>query len=568
MEDGTPPENEDDPPNHQLNRDETADGKSKDTENSDTNKGESVGDADHLMRTPAKTNAHSPTIRDQIPSSPNARKYHLMYEDMRERYTKLKAQYDMEKAGNESMLTEKDTVNKELNNCLQAANNRLGEPRPAVMKMNNDDVFILKPKKGGRTTPKPFTETCAISGCENTNTDLIKCNMCGNPICEDCSSVKFAKLRPVMNQCGTLYFICSCCDVLMREKDLDVYDQMKTQISTLKEELECCERQNSKLSSDANESQKVRKACDRLTGENKAHAVKIDELQKTIMQKNQEHSGCKGQINNLSQKIKTLTDHQETLRLLLEERENSLHDTEAKLVSLEHGSNTNQASNVEVNIEELINKRFDKIDKNIDELIEKKLAGSAASDSQSFNADAPQKLFSAAVGSSPTTATTNVATTMITARNAELIEKQEQERRINNIIIYGVSEERANDKSIQDHDKDFINSFLETIEVDVTPKQILRLGKENAGRNRPVKVIMKSVEDKGKIMHSLNKLKNADEAFRGISVRDDYTIEERQLIKTMTEEAKRKNETENVTHWKVRGTPKNGLKVVKIATRN
>ena len=68
-------------------------------------------------------------------------------------------------------------------------------------------------------------------------------------------------------------------------------------------------------------------------------------------------------------------------------------------------------------------------------------------------------------------------------------------------------------------------------------------------------------------MSSLNKLKNADEPIRGINVRDDYTIEERQLIKSMAEEAKRKNQNDNVTHWKVRGTPKNGLKVVKITTR-
>ena len=79
---------------------------------------------------------------------------------------------------------------------------------------------------------------------------------------------------------------------------------------------------------------------------------------------------------------------------------------------------------------------------------------------------------------------------------------------------------------------------------------------------------MKNVEDKGNIMSSLNKLKNASEPLRGISVRDDYTVEERQLIKSMTKEAKRKNETDNVTHWKVRGTPKNGLRVVKVTARN
>ena len=151
----------------------------------------------------------------------------------------------------------------------------------------------------------------------------------------------------------------------------------------------------------------------------------------------------------------------------------------------------------------------------------------------------------------------------------EMIENQEQEKRKNNLIIYGINEEGTDDNiSLQERDCNFINSFLETIEVDVAPKQIVRLGTANADKKRPVKVILKSSEDKENIVSNLNKLKNADATLRGISVRDDYTIEERKLIKMMNEEAKKKNQAENVTHWKVRGTPKNGLRVVKITTRN
>ena len=78
---------------------------------------------------------------------------------------------------------------------------------------------------------------------------------------------------------------------------------------------------------------------------------------------------------------------------------------------------------------------------------------------------------------------------------------------------------------------------------------------------------MANAEDKQKIMSQLNKLKDADQSFRNISVRDDYTIEERELIKTFVEEAKRKNESQNTTAWKVRGTQKNGLHLVKITSR-
>ena len=104
--------------------------------------------------------------------------------------------------------------------------------------------------------------------------------------------------------------------------------------------------------------------------------------------------------------------------------------------------------------------------------------------------------------------------------------------------------------------------------VDVVPKQILRLGNAAPDKKRPVKLILNNGEEKEKIMSMLTKLKNADPNIRGISVREDYTIEERKLIKTMNDEARKRNADENVTHWKVRGTPKNGLKVVKVTTRN
>ena len=218
------------------------------------------------------------------------------------------------------------------------------------------------------------------------------------------------------------------------------------------------------------------------------------------------------------------------------------------------------------NLEELISNRLDKIDQNIDALITKKLAGILPTSSSTSNENAP-KLFSAVVG--PSSTTESHMTAMKTTRNAEILEKQEQEKRANNIIIYGVSEERTDPNlTIKEHDQRFINDLFTAIEVNVVPKQTVRLGNEVQGQKRPVKVILSSPEDKAQIMSSLRKLKNADAPLRSISVRDDYTIEERQLIKSMQEEAKRRNEAENVTYWKVRGTPKNGLKVVKITTRN
>ena len=110
--------------------------------------------------------------------------------------------------------------------------------------------------------------------------------------------------------------------------------------------------------------------------------------------------------------------------------------------------------------------------------------------------------------------------------------------------------------TIEEHDKTFVKSFLETIGITPSPKQILRLGKPNENKKRPVKLVMANSEVKDNIVSRLGNLKNAEEIYRKVSVRDDYTIEERGLIKEWVNKAEQKNKEENTQAWKVRGTPK------------
>ena len=65
-------------------------------------------------------------------------------------------------------------------------------------------------------------------------------------------------------------------------------------------------------------------------------------------------------------------------------------------------------------------------------------------------------------------------------------------------------------------------------------------------------------------MRRLINMKNAEEQYKAISVKDDYTLEERDLIRHWVKKAEEKNKKENTTEWKVRGTPKNGLRLVKV----
>ena len=46
-------------------------------------------------------------------------------------------------------------------------------------------------------------------------------------------------------------------------------------------------------------------------------------------------------------------------------------------------------------------------------------------------------------------------------------------------------------------------------------------------------------------MRRLPNLRNADDKYRKVSVKDDYTIEEREIIKECQELANKKNEEEN-----------------------
>ena len=70
---------------------------------------------------------------------------------------------------------------------------------------------------------------------------------------------------------------------------------------------------------------------------------------------------------------------------------------------------------------------------------------------------------------------------------------------------------------------------------------------------RPVKLVMENEEQKDAIMSRLVNLRTAEEIYRQLSVRDDNTIEERELIRTYAEQAKKQNERDNTTEWKVKG---------------
>ena len=77
---------------------------------------------------------------------------------------------------------------------------------------------------------------------------------------------------------------------------------------------------------------------------------------------------------------------------------------------------------------------------------------------------------------------------------------------------------------------------------------------------------MKNEEDKQRILNNLRKLKGNKE-FKGLSVTEDLTQSERKMVREWASKAEEKNKNEvpgsNVI-WRVRGSPKNGLRLKKF----
>ena len=150
------------------------------------------------------------------------------------------------------------------------------------------------------------------------------------------------------------------------------------------------------------------------------------------------------------------------------------------------------------------------------------------------------------------------------AKNNERVIETERVKREKNVILHGVTEYDGTPEEIKEQERNYIKSLFEIIGVKSKPEYIGRLGKKVNERTRPIKLAMKTLQEKDEIMSRLVNLKEAEDKYRKISVKDDYTLQERLLVKQYLKEADEKNKAGNTDKWKVRGNPKNGLRVVEI----
>ena len=128
------------------------------------------------------------------------------------------------------------------------------------------------------------------------------------------------------------------------------------------------------------------------------------------------------------------------------------------------------------------------------------------------------------------------------AQNEEKIEVREQEQRSNNFIIHGAEEFGDNVAAIKKNDKEYILDILHEIKViNCKPKSITRLGKQEANKGRAIKVEMNNKEEKQKVMSNLKYLKGTEDFFGKIRITDDYTREERDMLREWVKKAEEKS---------------------------
>ena len=255
-----------------------------------------------------------------------------------------------------------------------------------------------------------------------------------------------------------------------------------------------------------------------------------------------------------------------TVTLKTADENNSLNTVSAEspntLLATLHDSINSTIHNLESKVENLIKT---KIDEKMEEMSNKFEALAQIPDKINKNCETFKD---ALTKNLPLTNPTNdFKAVMIESRNEQLAQAQQIKLRSKNIIIHGVKED-AEEKQ-DEADKDFVNNLLTILRLEVMPEQIVRLGKKVIDKDRPLRIKMKDERVRDTIMSRLTYLKDAEEKFSKISVTYDYTVEERQLIKTWVDKAKEKSEkeTENFI-WKVRGDPKNGLRLMKVTKRS
>ena len=387
------------------------------------------------------------------------------------------------------------------------------------------------------------SQKCASPECKASNTDRqIKCKKCNALYHYMCTELPAYQLQIII-QSGTPNesgYICAMC--------VQVTPELKTlNIGPIRKQIDLADE----LRSLREELRKRDEKIDHL----QEHIFNLETGQAGTSKKRKCHKSIEEEIDDVV--IANAADKDIEITNLKKENAKLKKETST---SPRSAINTQAVEDIVENIQVAINNRFQALQDSLTATIDEKI-----------------KITTAPInGTSFAEAVTSGAQTppdfrkiMMTNRNEQLVEEKDKSARAKNLIIHGIEEKD------DAQDKNFIKGLLETIGAnDIEPKSFARIGKsseitpdtQTPLQRRPVVLNFKSENDKNKVFNNLTKLKG-NETYARISITEDYTFHERKLIQEMKEQVKTKNSKEPDDSgfiWKLRGTPKNGLQILRF----
>ena len=323
----------------------------------------------------------------------------------------------------------------------------------------------------------------------------------------------------------------------VREKLAESEWNETTEINRLKKEIE-------ELKKKDNESAEIK----RLKNE-------IEELKK---KDNKENNNI--QLKALQKVIDTKDKDLQNLQRV-NDRLSSKQNEKVSNADISNSTNTTNVEDIVKNIQVAISNRFQVLQDSLTATIDEKIKISTVPTNATSFSDAV---------TSGTQNPPDFRKIMLTNRNEQLVEERDKASRAKNLIIHRIEE--TDDNQV----KNYIKGLLETVGASaIEPKSFARIGKAKevtpgqasvSSSRKPIVLNFKSESDKNKVFNNLSKLKG-NEAYTRISITEDYTIPERKLVHDMKEQVKARNSLEpddSSFIWKLRGTPKNGLQILRF----
>ena len=149
-----------------------------------------------------------------------------------------------------------------------------------------------------------------------------------------------------------------------------------------------------------------------------------------------------------------------------------------------------------------------------------------------------EKTFANVAKNNQTNSTPNIKNIINETHAEQNGEEHEKKKRELNIVVHGVPD---NNHTSEEEENNWNTDYAKNLPTDLKSndktKNVIRIGKLQEEKNRPIKITLRNLEDKEKVMTNLKNLKGIDK-YREISITNDYTLTQRKIIKEWIQKEK------------------------------